>query len=437
KAGAKERLADIDQRIAVGRGFKQWTGDDSKALMKVYLPAIVGYVPPQMVRAIAAFMEFCYLARRSQLDEDTLDQIDMAVARFHQEREIFVDTGVRDDFSLPRQHSVSHYCFLIQQFGAPNGLCSSITESKHIKAVKEPWRRSSRNEPLGQMLLTNQRLDKLAATRVDLGARGILEGPLLTSSIAIDPPRPTGGEGDVEAAAGITSTGDVQLARNPARGYPKTIDRLAGYVDQPQLLEYIRRFLYDQLHPEAEVCGMDAPLHLCPMVSSALCIKVFHSAACTYHAPSDLSGIGGMHREFIHATPSWKKGPGRYDCVYIERDSKLDGFSGLSVARVNLFFSFSFRDTVYPCALVQWFSTYGDSPCEETGLWGVKPEFDARQRRLCSVIHVDMILRSAHLIGVAGTQRLPRTFTHHDSLYAFRLFYVNKYADHHAHEIAF
>ncbi|KAH9029670.1 hypothetical protein EDB85DRAFT_1891933 [Lactarius pseudohatsudake] len=321
KAGAKERLADIDRRIAVvpsfpglrrfpeGRGFKQWTGDDSKALMKVYLPAIVGYVPPQMVRAIAAFMEFCYLARRSQLDEDTLDQIDMAVTRFHQERTIFEDTGVRDDFSLPRQHSISHYRFLIQQFGAPNGLCSSITESKHIKAVKEPWRRSSRNEPLGQMLLTNQRLDKLAATRVDLGARGILAGPLLTSGIAIDPPRPTGGEDDVEAAAGITSMGDVRLARNPARGYPKTIDRLAGYVNQPQLLEHIRRFLYDQLHPEAEV---------------------FHSAACTYHAPSDLSGIGGMHREFIRAAPSWKKGPGRYDCVYIERDSNLVGFSGLS-----------------------------------------------------------------------------------------------------------
>ncbi|KAI9448994.1 hypothetical protein HD554DRAFT_2181150 [Boletus coccyginus] len=30
-------------------GFKQWMGDDSKALMKVYLPAITGLVPDQMV----------------------------------------------------------------------------------------------------------------------------------------------------------------------------------------------------------------------------------------------------------------------------------------------------------------------------------------------------------------------------------------------------
>jgi hypothetical protein len=67
----------------------------------VFLPAIVGHVPPQMVRAIAAFMEFCYLVWRSQLDEDTLHQIDVAIACFHQEYEIFKEMGVRDDFALP------------------------------------------------------------------------------------------------------------------------------------------------------------------------------------------------------------------------------------------------------------------------------------------------------------------------------------------------
>jgi hypothetical protein len=179
-----------------------------------------------MVRAIAAFMEFCYLVRRSQLDEDTLHQIDMAIARFHQECEIFKEMGVRDDFALPRQHSISHYRVLIQQFGAPNGLYSSITESKHIKAVKEPWRRSSRNEPLGEMLLTNQWNDKLDASHVDFTARGMLKGRLLTSGIANGPNedgpvhdaqcRPTHGD-DAEAVAGITSMGVVRLAKNSGK----------------------------------------------------------------------------------------------------------------------------------------------------------------------------------------------------------------------------
>ncbi|KAH9851016.1 hypothetical protein C2E23DRAFT_733502 [Lenzites betulinus] len=190
QAGAAIILADIDRRIAVvpsfpglrrfpeGRGFKQWTGDDSKALMKVYLPAIAGHVPAQMVRALSAFMDFCYLVRRDIITTDTLVQIEDALERFHRDRVIFEEIGVRlpDGFSLPRQHSMMHYPFLIQQFGAPNGLCSSITESKHIKAVKEPYRRSNRYEALGQMLITNQRLEKLAAARADFVSRGMLNG---------------------------------------------------------------------------------------------------------------------------------------------------------------------------------------------------------------------------------------------------------------------
>ena len=160
-------------------------------------------------------MEFCYLARRSQIDEDTLAQMDAAIASFHHEREIFRDVGVRDDFSLPRQHSLRHYCYMIQQFGAPNGLCSSITESKHIKAVKEPWHRSSRNEPLGQMLLTNQRLDKLAAARVDFTSRGMLDGSLMAANMPVPPLNDE--DNDIGDAPGMTSLGDVKLAQYPGK----------------------------------------------------------------------------------------------------------------------------------------------------------------------------------------------------------------------------
>jgi hypothetical protein len=131
-----------------------------------------------MVQAVAALINFCYLVRQNIIDEDSLAAIQDALARFHEHREIFRELGVQPDgFSLPRQHSLVHYPFLITQFGAPNGLCSSITESKHIKAIKRPYRRSSRNQPLGQILVTNQRLDKLAAARVDFNSRGMLYGP--------------------------------------------------------------------------------------------------------------------------------------------------------------------------------------------------------------------------------------------------------------------
>jgi hypothetical protein len=136
-----------------------------------------------MVQAIRAFLEFCYIARRDIHDTRSLAALDNALERFHLHREIFRTSGIREGFNLPRQHSLVHYYKLIRDYGAPNGLCSSITESKHIKAVKEPWRRSNRFNALSQILLTNQRLDKLAAARVDFADRGMLEGSCLSSKL--------------------------------------------------------------------------------------------------------------------------------------------------------------------------------------------------------------------------------------------------------------
>ena len=119
-----------------------------------------------MVKTVAALIEFCYLVRRNVISETALEQIQGTLDRFHWHREIFCEVGIcPDGFSLPWQHSLAHYVFSITQFGAPNGLCFSITESKHIKAIKRPYRRSGRNKLLGQMIITNQRIDKLAATR--------------------------------------------------------------------------------------------------------------------------------------------------------------------------------------------------------------------------------------------------------------------------------
>ena len=90
-----------------------------------------------MVKAVAALIDFCYLVRRNVIDETTLVQIQNTLDTFHHHQEIFREVGIRPDgFLLPQQHSLTHYVFSITQFGAPNGLCSSITESKHIKAVK-------------------------------------------------------------------------------------------------------------------------------------------------------------------------------------------------------------------------------------------------------------------------------------------------------------
>ncbi len=54
-----------------------------------------------------------------------------------------------------------------------------------------------------------------------------------------------------------------------------------------------------------------------------------------------------------------------------------------------------------------------------------------------SVIHVDTILRAAHLIPVYGNSIIGKNHQFETTLDSFKRFFVNKYADHHANEIAF
>jgi hypothetical protein len=151
--------------------------------MKVYLPAINGHVPAEVVCAVRDLIEFSYLVRRDVHDTQSIKAIDTALKSFHNNREIFRTSGVVQHFNYPRQHSLKHYVAMIRAFGSPNGLCSSMTENKHIKAVKKPWRRSNRYKAMKQMLLTNQRLDKLSASRAHFAFNGMLESTCLSDAL--------------------------------------------------------------------------------------------------------------------------------------------------------------------------------------------------------------------------------------------------------------
>ncbi|EIW75164.1 hypothetical protein CONPUDRAFT_66110, partial [Coniophora puteana RWD-64-598 SS2] len=442
KAEALRILDDIDRRIAAappfaglrrfpqGRGFKQWTGDDSKALMKVYLPAIEAHVPPDVVRAFRAFLEFTYIVRRNVITENDFAILDDCVERFHRYRQVFVECGVNISLSLPRQHSLPHYKYLIRRFGAPNGLCSSITESKHIEAVKDPWRRSSRFNALGQMLRTNSRLDKLAACRVDFDARGMLADDLLDEELELDEQFRIVGKID-----GKELMAEVKLAKSRARKRPRTLPNLAKEVHEPQLVEQTQRFLFAMLHHDDPRLKYDIfiPLHECPLPPPK--ITVVNSAVSTFRAPSDNCGTGGLKRERIRSTASWRNEAPRYDCVFVLTDETRPGTLAMDVVRVLALYKFDIGKVVYECALVHWFEYYSDERDEDTGMYIVRPKFKGNTRDV-SVIDVDTIVRAAHLIPVFGKDTVPEDFKCHQTYDTYDAFYINRFIDHHAFELA-
>ncbi|KAF8509710.1 hypothetical protein BU17DRAFT_77813 [Hysterangium stoloniferum] len=387
---ANEILDDIDRWL--GRGFKQWTGDNSKGTYE-------RYVPVEMLHTIHAFLEFCYIVHRDVIDTQSLSALEEALSRFYRYRIIFEKCGV--------------------SFGAPNGLCSSITESKHIKAVKQPC----------QMLLTNQRVDNIAACRADFASRGMLADTLISD--VEEEGKNTGTKlkekedndgGDVIRPSILA---EVALAKLPTAIV--MVDELAHSLNEPNFVNKLHLFTADQIHADSyfNMSPMDDSDDQPPEIDNL--IMLYPSAVATYFAPSDLSDIGGMRSERIRTTPNWRKEGPHYDTVFVNTNLDEDGMHSLDIARIKQFFSFKCQGRLYPCAAVQWYSRCGNEPDEDTGMWIVEPD----------VYEEDAIVHSAHLIAVYGNNPLPKDIPLCYTLDLFHSYYVNKYIDHHAFEIAF
>ncbi|RXW12546.1 hypothetical protein EST38_g13308 [Candolleomyces aberdarensis] len=272
------------------------------------------------------------------------------------------------------------------------------------------------------MLLINQRLDKLAAARSAFVARGMLAPERLALLGVVQPKEQTASnedEGqDVEGGRATDERvlADVKMAQSPHCVFAN-VSAVAQEMKLPLLPTLLRNFLNEQLGPEEDELNEDEDGD---------------------DILSDICGRQGMRREWIRCTPSWRNSGPRYDCVYLVEDESKPGFHGLNVVRLKALLSFCYEGTDYPCAVVEWFKKVGRTPDPTTGMWVVKPDMSSSERDV-TVVHIDSILRSAHLLPVYGSRYplIPPNFKHSLSLDCFNAYYVNKYIDHHANEIAF
>jgi hypothetical protein len=172
-----------------------------------------------------------------------------------------------------------------------------------------------------------------------------------------------------------------------------------------------------------------------PDFNIRLCI--FYSALAVYHSPSDISGISGLRRELIRATPSWRNNQSRYDCVFVYSQSSTSRRQlEVDVARVMAFFSFIHDGKLFPCALVHEFPYSSRQPDKDTGLWIVVPKFVDDTQPCLRIISLDRIFRAAHLIPVYKTRSfISRSLTMEKTLDEFKRFYINKFIDYHAFRI--
>ncbi|KAH9847581.1 hypothetical protein C2E23DRAFT_863227 [Lenzites betulinus] len=143
------------------------TGKEHADMCRFILGLIVGIPLPdghssaQLVRAVHALFDFLYLAQYPAHTTDTLKLLERALQRFHDNKSIFVDLGIRAHFKIPKLHSLDHYVQCIELFGTTDNYDTQYTERLHIDFAKEAYRATNRKDEFPQMTLWLERREKI------------------------------------------------------------------------------------------------------------------------------------------------------------------------------------------------------------------------------------------------------------------------------------
>lgn len=117
--------------------------------------------PGRLVRAVRAILDFVYLAQYPIHSSATLDLLEDALQRFHDNKGIFQDLGIRSDFNFPKLHVLRHYRFLIELLGSADNYNTEYTERLHIDMAKEAYRASNKKDEYEQMTVWLERREKI------------------------------------------------------------------------------------------------------------------------------------------------------------------------------------------------------------------------------------------------------------------------------------
>lgn len=136
---AMPRGADL-RHFKQGISFvSQWTGNKYKNMEKVFLGVLAGKGEPGLISAVRSLLDFIYYVHFESHSHNSLCQLNDAYIQFHKGLEYFADKGIRDDFDLPKLHSMQHYISSIISRGSADGYNTEASKRLHIDYTKKAY----------------------------------------------------------------------------------------------------------------------------------------------------------------------------------------------------------------------------------------------------------------------------------------------------------
>jgi hypothetical protein len=275
------------------------SGHEHKKICSILLGLIVdlavpgGYDSTRIIKAVRAFLDFLYLAQYGSHTSDTLSLLEVCLARFHENKAVFIDLEARQNFNLPKLHSLTHYSSSIRLFGTTDNYNTEQTERLHIDYAKDAYRATNRKDEYRQMTRWLERREKILQFQLSgLIGQGQQPGSLAPNN------------------SGPTHPRKLSMAKHPhGRAH---FDVLARDYGAPDFQDALADFIAEYNHPGLSTRGLQDRSHntLIPFIH----VPVYHKIKFT----NKFEIV-----DVIHIRPEQKgtRGqiiPARFDTVIVE-----------------------------------------------------------------------------------------------------------------------
>ncbi|KZT20962.1 hypothetical protein NEOLEDRAFT_1074287 [Neolentinus lepideus HHB14362 ss-1] len=402
------------------------TGREHAQMCQLLLGLVVdirlpnGQSTARLIAAVRAILDFCYLAQYPVHSDDTLSKLDEALRQFHDNKDIFVDLGIRNDFNIPKLHALLHYLISIKYFGTTDNYNMEYTERLHIDFAKDAYRATNHKDEYPQMTKWLARREKVLRHEKYVNWR--LAGCPAPQSVQL---------GSSVSRPHLRMTCHPTLKAVPVSTLKTDYGAL---FFEAAFARFVVQYHDPKLSPgqvERSAENVYLPFQRLP---------VFHKIKFWIEDPFNRD-IGAETSDAVHVRPARQDSrgrdvPARFDTVLVNLGIGKDvGIRGYRVAQVRAVFSLPpaavsalFRKTPPKhLAYVEWFSPFPSNPDRSSQMYKITRSVRDGER-LASIIPVTQIYRSVHLFPKFGSH-VPRAWSSSTVLDDAPAFFVNPFLD--------
>jgi Plavaka transposase len=421
------------------------SGQEHKDMCRILLGLIVDLPLPEnrsprrLIHAVRAMLDFLYIAQYPSQTTATLQRLDEALRCFHDNKDIFVELGIRSNFNFPKIHSLLHYSSSIMLFGTTDNYNTEQSERLHIDFTKDAYRATNKKQEFKQMTKWVERQEKIH----------FHDAYIQRQTQAIHPLAP---------APGLTqfpSVTQVELAQHPSVRSVRLYD-IADKYGAVDFQDALADFVVHHNSPGLSAISARnlANNTLIPFTR----VSVFHKIRFVGQMKDSEQTIDAAFAKPEQRDKDGNVVPGRFDTVLVSSGSGgvflfifaipsmcltvVGLVAGQRVAQVRVVFQIPTRaasdlftqpDPPTHLAYIEWFSPFPSEPDHRHSMHRITRTYK-ENRRVAQVVPVGAITRSVHLFPQFGPV-VPRDWNASNVLDKCHTFYVNPFVNRDTHVI--